>query len=220
MPEFEDYYCWFCCNCGEGPIPLYYNEHCVQFLCQHQRCVDCLVGKEALDASSAGATRKFLNPELAPPTDPKSLVADGEEDYDEGECCEGARACVLTCSRADAREKPTGGELDYMLVAEHQLPIFIDELHPSTPKYTDRSKSPKLPGPGSWFTLKVHGLPKDRYPGSFYRAAERRYSKQGMVILGIWPQVTSWCTDVIPKCMLDPQTMIDNLQVKKTISPH
>jgi hypothetical protein len=176
-----------------------------------------LVGKEEWDGITAGATRKLLNPELAPPTDPKSLVADKEEeDYDDGKCCERARACVLTCSRADAREKPTGGELDYMLVAEHQLPIFIDELHPSTPKYTDRSKRPKLPGPGSWFNLwpslrKVHGLPKDRYPGSFYRAAERRYSKQGMIILGIWPQVTSWCTDVTPECKLDPQTMIDNL---------
>ena len=64
------------------------------------------------------------------------MAEDNEEDYAESKCCERARACILTCLRADAREKPTGGELDYMLVAEHQLPIFVDELHPAELRYS------------------------------------------------------------------------------------
>jgi hypothetical protein len=102
----------------------------------------------------------------------------------------------------DTREKQARVELDYMLMAEHQLPIFVDELHPSTQRYTDAEtltstpslslSSPKPRGTHSLFSLRpwlgnVRGLPKERYHESFYRAAERRYSKQGMTILRIWP---------------------------------
>jgi hypothetical protein len=191
MPEGEIYYHWFCCYCGEGPWYAGCNDCCVGFYCQHVRCENCVVGQETCKGS--GATRKLLNPELAPPTDPKSLVAeDEEEDYDEGEWCERGKACILTCFEADARETPTRGELDYMLVAEHQLPIFVDELHPPTVTLTP-SPNPSIPkstGPVSWifhqpWLTEVRDLPKARYPGSLYDAAERRYNKQGTMILHV-----------------------------------
>jgi hypothetical protein len=74
MPEDEINYYWFCCNCSEGPFSVGCNDCCVGFCCQHVRCENCVVGEEICKES--GTTRELLNPGLAPPTDPKSLVPD------------------------------------------------------------------------------------------------------------------------------------------------